>query len=156
MELQTAYDRLAKLVAEQGFTLTVGYLGIITPGNHVNGDTIYGDKVVYLRPGMSELQSTEVLAHELAHIRLRHGKRPMLNSIAEIEAENVASQVMVGLGFSDPWAGSYMGSWVGQLEWELRMTPHDDPELPTVRNLLGEVSPLSQEIATAIIAEVQA
>ena len=104
------WDRLAGLVAAEGYTLERGDCGT------ANGYTNFAGRVVRVRADVSDAQAAKTLAHELAHILL-HGPADIAGakrSLAEVEAESVAFVVCSAAGLNtDGYSFAYVGGWSG-------------------------------------------
>jgi N-terminal domain of anti-restriction factor ArdC len=102
-------DKLKALVAKQGISLE--YDKSIAPAYGVS----YGEKIRII-PGMQPAEEFSVLAHELAHEMLHHGKdEPRLPKIVrETQAEAVAYVVSRGVGLeTNSAAADYIALYTG-------------------------------------------
>lgn len=76
-----------------------------------NGSTDVLTREVSIRAGMSPAQTAKTLAHELAHVTMRHTGS---DRRAEVEAESVAYLVLDGVGVdSANYSYGYVASWSG-------------------------------------------
>src|SRR5882762_6213911 len=102
-------EKLKELVAKQGISLE--YDKSIAPAYGVS----YGGKI-RLVPGMQPAEEFSVLAHELAHEMLHHGKdEPRLPKVVrETQAEAVAYVVSRGVGLeTNSAAADYIALYAG-------------------------------------------
>jgi antirestriction protein ArdC len=106
-----AWEAVAAQVVEQGFTL----LRECDPRmREAIGTTDFRERVVRVRPDVSDAQSLKTAVHELAHIRLEHGPGDCTDprSRREVEAESVAYMVCHALGMdSGSYSIAYVGTW---------------------------------------------
>ena len=76
-----------------------------------NGSTDVLTREVRVRAGMSPAQEAKTLAHELAHVTMRHTSS---DRRSEVEAESVAYLVLAGVGVdSANYSYGYVASWSG-------------------------------------------
>lgn len=104
---RTAWDGLAKLVADNGFALDR------QDCSPANGVTRWLDRTVSVRPQLEAAQAVKTLAHELGHIICDHGTDPRPpRNLAEVEAESIAYIVCAALGIeSDDYTFPYVARW---------------------------------------------
>jgi hypothetical protein len=101
-------DRLREYVNTQGITLE--YSESIAPAlGMAFGNTIR------LLPGQADAESFTTLAHELAHLMLKHGERrtATTKTVRETEAEAVAFVVAQGIGLKSEQSSSYIQLYHG-------------------------------------------
>lgn len=107
---EALWERLAALVAEEGYTLERGDCG------RANGSTDFATRVVRVRSDVSEAQASKTLAHELAHVLL-HGPDQVAGAgraVAEVEAESVAFVICSAAGLdTDGYSFAYVSHWSG-------------------------------------------
>jgi hypothetical protein len=101
-------DRLREYVSAQGITLE--YNENIAPAlGMAFGNTIR------LLPGQADAETFTTLAHELAHLMLKHGERrtAITKTVRETEAEAVAFVVAQGIGLKSEQSSSYIQLYHG-------------------------------------------
>jgi hypothetical protein len=101
-------DRLREYVSAQGITLE--YNESIAPAlGMAFGNTIR------LLPGQADAETFTTLAHELAHLMLKHGERRTVTTktVRETEAEAVAFVVAQGIGLKSEQSSSYIQLYHG-------------------------------------------
>lgn len=133
-----AWDALAKIVAEQGYSLERVADASVIGG--ANGRTTWGARLVQVRADVSDAQACKTLTHEIAHILCGHEHRLDRTSRYEVEAESVAFLVgdAIGLNTSD-YSFGYVAGWAGEGKVAEELTS-------TAKRVL--------EVARAVIAEI--
>ena len=110
------WDRLAGLVADDGFTLERGDC------HGANGYTDFRNRIVRVRDDVDPAQAVKTLAHELGHIRADHENRfadqyrtsPRCRGQAEVEAESIAHLVTSAAGLdTGAYSVPYLAGWSG-------------------------------------------
>jgi antirestriction protein ArdC len=107
------WDRLANLIAEQGFSLERGECGA------ANGWTNYTTQTVRVRNDVEDAQAVKTLAHELGHVLLHEPSMiagTNCRGHREVEAETFAALVceLAGLPTSS-YSAPYVASWSTEL-----------------------------------------
>jgi hypothetical protein len=162
------WDRLAKLVTDDGFTLERGDC------HGANGYTDYRNRIVRVRDDVDPAQAVKTLAHELGHIRADHENRfadqyrtsPRCRGQAEIEAESIAHLVTRAAGLdTGAYSVPYLAGWSGDDPAALRTAASrvldvasrisaqlDDhrPAAPVVASAAVEARPAAQRPPHAI------
>jgi hypothetical protein len=101
-------DRLREYISAQGIALE--YDESIAPAlGAAFGNTIR------LLPGQADAETFTTLAHELAHLMLKHGERrtAITKTVRETEAEAVAFVVAQGIGLKSEQSSSYIQLYHG-------------------------------------------
>lgn len=139
---ESLWDRLADLVAGEGFALERGDTG------GANGYTRFGDRVVRVRDDVDMAQAAKTLGHELGHIRADHETRflgrgrssVICQGVAEVEAESIAYLVMNSVGVQcDGYSVPYVAGWSGGNAEVLRATA--SRVLAVARTISAELRP---------------
>jgi hypothetical protein len=102
------WDALVGRLAADGFTVIRGDCG------GANGHTNFLTKVVSVRDDVDEAQAVKTLAHELAHVVLRHADAYAQGhrGRAEIEAESTSYVICSAFGMAtDGYSIPYVATW---------------------------------------------
>jgi hypothetical protein len=79
-----------------------------------NGYADFAAREVVLKEGLSGVQSTKTMIHELAHVLLHQESALSARAVAEVEAESVAFVVSRALGLdTSDYSFAYVARWGG-------------------------------------------
>jgi hypothetical protein len=142
-----AWDVLAKIVADQGFSLVRVADASVIGG--ANGRTDYSTREVLVRSDVSDAQACKTLAHEVAHILLGHEHTLGADrSRKEVEAESVAFLVgdAVGLDTSGYTFG-YVAGWAAEGEVADELASTAKRVLEVARKVIAELDGTESGVA---------
>jgi antirestriction protein ArdC len=107
---QDLVDALERRIAAEAFMLRRE--SITRPS--CNGYADFGQREIVLQEGLSGVQSTKTMIHELAHVLLHQESKMSARAVAEVEAESVAFVVCRALGLdTSDYSFAYVARWGG-------------------------------------------